>query len=198
MADKRRRSQMERGGKKGIRSFVAVEIPAFIRDEIAVVQREIDLPGVRLVNPDLIHVTVKFLGDVPLSKVDRVVEALRTVERPAFTARVAGIGAFPGRSIRVVWMGVEGDFEQLFSAVEEALVPLGFEMEGRRFTSHATIARVKSSSPETTAILASKLEPFKEIDLGEFDAEEFILKKSTLTPGGPIYEDVAAFPLSRP
>ena len=186
------------GATVGIRSFVAVEIPASIREEIAVVQREIDLSGVRLVKPDLIHVTIKFLGDVPLPKLDRVVEALRTVERPAFPARVGGIGAFPGRSIRVVWMGVLGDFEPLFSAVEEALAPLGFPREERKFTSHATIARVKSSSPETAAILASKLGPFREIDLGEFVAEEFILKKSTLTPGGPIYEDVAAFPLSRP
>ncbi|MGB3944740.1 MAG: RNA 2',3'-cyclic phosphodiesterase, partial [Methanothrix sp.] len=156
------------------------------------------LPGVRLVNPNLIHVTIKFLGDVPLPKVERVVEALRTVERPAFTARVAGIGAFPGRSIRVVWMGVEGDFEPLFSAVEDALAPLGFPREERKFTSHATIARVGRPAPETTDILASKLGPFREVDLGEFAAEEFILKKSTLTPGGPIYEDVAAFPLSRP
>ena len=86
----------------------------------------------------------------------------------------------------------------LFRAVEEALSPLGFPRERRRFTSHATVARVARPSPETTALLASKLAPFREIDLGEFRAEEFILKKSTLTPGGPIYEDVAAFPLSNP
>lgn len=198
MAEKGTRSKKNGGAAKGIRSFVAVEIPASIRDEIAKLQEEIDLPGVRLVKPDLIHVTIKFLGDVPPSRVDRVVETLRTVMRPAFTARVAGIGAFPGRSIRVVWIGAEGEFEPLFSAVEEALVPLGFPREGRKFTSHATIARVGRPTPETTDILASKLAPYRKIDLGEFTAEKFILKKSTLTPGGPIYEDVAAFPLSRP
>ena len=198
MAEKRTRSKNGGGAARGIRSFVAVEIPASIRDEIAVVQREIDLPGVRLVNPDLIHVTIKFLGDVPLPKVDRVVGALRAVEQPAFTARVAGIGTFPGRSIRVVWIGALGDFEPLFSAVEEALVPLGFPREARKFTSHATIARVGWPTPETTALLASKLAPYREVDLGEFTADEFILKKSTLTPGGPIYEDVASFLLSRP
>jgi 2'-5' RNA ligase len=198
MAEKRTRSKKGAGAAGGIRSFVAVEIPASIREDIAKLQEEIDLPGVRLVKPDLIHVTLKFLGDVPLPKVDRVVGALRTVEQPAFTARVAGIGTFPGRSIRVVWIGAEGEFEPLFSAVEEALVPLGFPREGRKFTSHATIARVGRPTPETTDILASKLAPYREVDLGEFTAEEFILKKSTLTPGGPIYEDVAAFPLSRP
>jgi 2'-5' RNA ligase len=169
-----------------------------MRDEIAKVQEEIDLSGVRLVNPDLIHVTIKFLGDVPLPKVDRVVEALRDVKRPAFNAKVGGIGAFPGRSIRVVWIGAEGEFEGLFRAVEAALFPLGFEREQRRFTSHATIARVGRPDPETTAILAARLAPFKNIDLGEFRATEFLLKKSTLTPGGPIYENVAAFPLTSP
>ena len=169
-----------------------------MRDEIAKVQEEIDLPGVRLVKPGLIHVTLKFLGDVPLSKVDRVVEALGSVKRPAFTAKVGGIGAFPGRSIRVVWIGAEGEFEGLFRAVEEALSPLGFERERRGFTSHATIARVGRPNPETTTLLSSKLDPFRNIDLGEFRATEFLLKKSTLTPGGPIYEDIAAFPLTSP
>lgn len=169
-----------------------------MRDEIAKVQEEIDLPGVRLVKPDLIHVTLKFLGDVPPSKVDRVVKALGGVRQSAFTAKVGGIGAFPGRSIRVVWIGAEGEFEGLFRAVEAALSPLGFDRERRKFTSHATIARVGRPSPETTSLLAARLAPFKEIDLGEFRADKFILKKSTLTPGGPIYEDVAAFPLTGP
>jgi len=184
--------------QKGIRCFVAVDLPDSMRYEIAKVQREIDLPGVRLVKPGLIHLTLKFLGDVSLPKLDLVAEALRGIKRPAFTAKVGGIGAFPGRSIRVVWIGAEGEFEGLFSAVEVALIPLGFERERRKFTSHATIARVGRPSPETTSLLASKLAPFREIDLGEFRAEEFLLKKSTLTPGGPIYEDVAAFPLSSP
>ncbi|MGC9515800.1 RNA 2',3'-cyclic phosphodiesterase [Methanocrinis sp.] len=198
MTQKGARPGRRAGPEKGIRSFVAVDLPASIRDGIAKVQEEIDLPGVRLVKPGLIHVTIKFLGDVPPSKVGRVVEALEGVKRPAFTAKVRGVGAFPGRSIRVVWIGVEGEFEGLFRAVEEALSPLGFDRERRRFTAHATIARVARPSPETTGLLASKLAPYREIDLGEFRADEFILKKSTLTPGGPIYEDVAAFPLSNP
>jgi 2'-5' RNA ligase len=198
MAQKGARSQKDAGSQKGVRCFVAVDLPDSMRDEIAKVQREIDLPGVRLVKPGLIHITLKFLGDVPPSKVDRVAEALKGVKLPAFAAKVGGIGAFPGRSIRVVWIGAEGEFEGLFRAIEAALTPLGFEREGRKFTSHATIARVGRPSPETTGLLASKLEPFREIDLGEFRATEFLLKKSTLTPGGPIYEDIAAFPLSSP
>ncbi len=196
MAQKGAKPERRTGPEKGIRSFVAVDLPDSMREEIAKVQKEMDLPGVRLVKPGLIHVTIKFLGDVPLPKVDRVVEALGGVRRPAFTARVGGVGAFPGRSIRVVWIGAEGDFKGLFSAVEEALVPLGFPREGRRFTSHATIARVARPSPETTALLAERLAPFREIDLGEFRVEEFSLKKSTLTPGGPIYEDIGSFPLT--
>jgi len=198
MAQKGARSKREAGPQKGVRCFVAVDLPDSMRDEIAKVQEEIDLPGVRLVKPGLIHVTLKFLGDVPPSKVDRVVEVLGSVKRPAFTAKVRGMGAFPGRSIRVVWIGAEGEFEGLFRAVEAALSPLGFERERRRFTSHATIARVGRPSPETTTLLSSKLDPFRNIDLGEFRTTEFLLKKSTLTPGGPIYEDIAAFSLTGP
>jgi 2'-5' RNA ligase len=181
--------------QKGIRCFVAVDLPSKMRDQIGVVQQEIDLPGVKLVQSNLVHVTLKFLGDVPSSKVDRLVEALRGIDHPSFTARVKGVGAFPGRSLRVIWIGAQGEFEGLHRLVDQALLPLGFEREGRRFSAHATIARVKRPGRDMNQLLSPRLSQFKEMDLGEFQVSEFVLKKSTLTPEGPIYEDIAAFPL---
>jgi len=184
--------------QKGIRCFVAVDLPAKMREEIEVVQRDIDVRGVKLVDSNLVHLTLKFLGDVPAPKVKKVVEALHDVDQLAFAARVKGIGAFPGRSIRVVWIGAEGEFEELHHKVEAVLDPLGFKKEGRKFSAHATIARVKRPNPKMSQDLVAKLNPYQELDLGEFTVDRFVLKKSTLTPGGPIYDDLEEFHLACP
>ncbi|MHC1631802.1 MAG: RNA 2',3'-cyclic phosphodiesterase [Methanotrichaceae archaeon] len=183
--------------QKSIRCFVAVDLPQNMRDQIAVMQREINVPGVKVVNSDLIHLTLKFLGDVPIRKVDRVVDSLRNIDLPAFSAKVRGVGTFPGRSIRVIWIGAEGQFSELHRQVDDTLGPLGFEKENREFSAHATIARVKHPNPDMSQMLASRLNQFKKerVELGEFQVNRFLLKKSTLTPKGPIYDDIATFAL---
>jgi 2'-5' RNA ligase len=180
---------------KSTRCFVAVDLPDEMRDPIRQIQKEIDLPSVRLVMADLVHITLKFLGDVPDSGLDGVVSALQTVTAEPFGCKIRGVGSFPKRSIRVVWIGAEGEFALLQGSIEKALCKLGFEREKRKFTAHATIARVRDPSSETTRVLSSKIERFADVELGEFFVYHFLLKKSTLTPGGPIYEDLAKFPL---
>jgi 2'-5' RNA ligase len=178
-----------------VRSFVAVDLPASMHADIEGIQREIATNGLRLVRPELVHVTLKFLGDVPEESIDKVAEALRAVKVAPFTAHVKGIGAFPGRSIRVVWLGLEGNFEELYRKVEDALLPLGFEREARGFSPHVTLGRVGRPSTETTRMLSPKIAALSGTDLGSFTVDKFLLKKSTLTRGGPIYEDIAKFPL---
>jgi len=179
----------------GIRCFVAVDLPVKMLDKIGLIEGSIATEGLRLVRPELVHVTIKFLGDVPEAKVERVKEALAAVKLAPFTARVAGMGAFPGRSVRVVWLGLEGDFSPLYSKVEAAMMPLGFSPEERGFTPHVTIGRVGRPDARTSRELLAKIGSQSTVDLGSFMVEEFYLKKSTLTPGGPIYEDLARFPL---
>jgi 2'-5' RNA ligase len=181
--------------QESIRCFVAVDLPDKIRDDIQRIQKEIEIPGVKLVDPGLVHITMKFLGDVPETKIKRVIEALEKVQVAPFTGKIEGTGAFPGRSIRVIWIGAKGDFAGLNSLVEKTLSSVGFKKEKRKFTAHATIARVRRPSPEITRTLAPKIEEFAKIDLGEFSVDRFFLKKSTLTPGGPIYDNLAEFPL---
>jgi len=184
--------------QSGIRCFVAIDLPGEMREEIAAVQNDIDVAGVKLVNSDLIHLTLKFLGDVPPPKLNKVKAALCDVAHPAFKAKVMGLGAFPGKSIRVIWIGAEGDFAELHRKVDLALDPLGFDRDGRAYSPHATIARVKQPSPRISQNLLKRLNPHKEIDLGEFLVDKFVLKKSTLTRGGPIYEDLEEFHLATP
>lgn len=182
----------------GIRSFVAVDLPSTMHADIEAIQREIATNGLRLVRPELVHVTLKFLGDVPEDKMDKIAEALGAIRVAPFTARVRGMGAFPGRSIRVVWLGLEGNFDELYRKVEDALAPFGFERDSRGFSAHVTLGRVGRPSPEITRRLAPQITALAGRDLGSFPVEEFVLKKSTLTRGGPIYEDLAKFPLRSP
>jgi len=177
----------------GVRCFVAVELPPAMREEIGRLQACIATEGLRLVKPDLVHVTLKFLGDVPAARVAQVGDALAGIDAAPFPVRVRGIGAFPGRSIRVVWLGLEGDFGELYGKVEAALLPLGFAAEGRGFSPHVTLGRVGRPGAEAGNRLREKMEGLLGADMGSFTVDRFYLKKSTLTRGGPIYENLREF-----
>lgn len=179
----------------GVRSFVAVELPPSMREEIGRLNRSIATEGLRQVSPDLMHITMKFLGDVPQEKVVEVAEALGRVKATPFTVQVKGIGSFPGRSVRVVWLGLVGDFRELYEGIERALSQLGFSPEERGFSPHVTLGRVGRPCAEMNQKLLARMAPLSDIDLGSFTVDRFYLKKSTLTRGGPIYEDLAGFPL---
>ncbi|MGB7571983.1 MAG: RNA 2',3'-cyclic phosphodiesterase [Methanothrix sp.] len=179
----------------GVRCFVAVELPPSIRQEIGLLHSRIATEGLRLVRPDLVHITLKFLGDVPEGRVDAVAQALGAVKAAPFPVRIKGIGAFPGRSVRVLWLGLEGDFQELHRGIEKALEPLGFPPEARGFSPHVTLGRVGSPNVEISRRIQSRMSELSCLDLGGFTVDRFYLKKSTLTRGGPIYEDLAEFPL---
>lgn len=141
----------------GIRCFVAVDLPEEMREKVGPPQSKIATEGLRLVRPDLVHVTIKFLGDVPAEKVERVKKALAAVRAAPFTARLVGMGAFPGRSVRVVWLGLEGDFSLLSANVQAATESLGFPPEERGFTPHVTIGRVGRPNAGTSRELLAKI-----------------------------------------
>jgi 2'-5' RNA ligase len=124
-----------------------------------------------------------------------VAQALRDVAVAPFTVAVKGMGAFPGKTVRVVWLGLEGDFQPLYEHVEEALRPFGFEREARGFSPHVTMGRVGRPGPEMNRQLAPKIAALAGANLGSFTVDRFCLKKSTLARGGPIYDDLAEFPL---
>jgi len=178
-----------------MRCFVAVELPRTMQEEIGRLQSRIATDGLRLVKPELVHITIKFLGDVPEGNVGPVTEALGRVRFAPFPVRVLGMGAFPGRAVRVVWLGLAGNFQELYLNVEQALKPLGFAPEARGFSPHATLGRVARPDAEMNRRLCARIANFAALDLGSFTVDRFYLKKSTLTPGGPIYEDLAGFPL---
>ena len=169
-----------------IRTFIAVELPDKFINEIKRIETALNLPGLKLVEPELVHITLKFLGDINEDKVEPITEALSQVECAPFEAVVKDVGVFPKPAyIKVIWLGAEGNFELLHSEVERVLSHFKFKKE-HSFTPHATLARVKQVRDK--ALLLERLNELKDVNLGTFNVDSIILKKSTLTPEGPVYE----------
>lgn len=182
-----------------IRSFVAIDIPQ-LPDLKSLIER-LKGSGSRLSVPraEGVHVTLKFLGDVEDDAVGGISSALRDVcsRFSAFEARMAGTGVFPGAgNPRVFWVRIEdgGAMASIAKAVDESMTRLGFEAEKRPFAPHVTVARVKSPSGIERAY--GILREYEKKDFGSFTIADIRLKKSTLTPGGSIYEDIGVIPLS--
>lgn len=177
-----------------IRTFIAVELPEKFVPEIERLGSLIKIPGVKLVEPELVHITLKFIGNIHEDKVEPIASALSEIKCKPFEAGIKGIGVFPKPSyVRVIWLGGRGEFEILHREVERVLSPFRFEKEGD-FTPHATLARVKQ--PVNRIELMEKIKNIGDADLGTFSVSSISLKKSTLKPHGPIYETLKEIKLS--
>ena len=178
-----------------VRCFLAVDVDApELRERLVNVQRDLEALGcdLKLVEPENIHVTLRFLGEVPRSLVDEVARALDKLSAEPFNLALKGLGAFPSPSRpRVVWVGVsEGaaELSELHRQVESLLRPLGFRPEREEFTPHITLARVKGA--RNLQGLARFIAERSGLEVGSMRVEEVKLKRSTLTPSGPIYSDI--------
>ena len=173
-----------------VRAFVALELSFEIKEQLRIAQDVLRGCQARLtfVEPALIHITAKFLGDVADQKIPAVMDALSTVRATPFLATAHKITVNNPSRPHTVWCAIEdnGESGQVSKLVEDALLPLGFARETRRFTPHATVARVKYPDPSLFAAI-SKLDNRK---YGSCTISGLKLKKSTLTPQGPVYEDL--------
>lgn len=180
----------------GVRCFVAVEVDepgildALGRMQSGLVGSGADLKPVEREN---IHLTMKFLGDVDewiLGEVERVVASLRF---EPFRMTLAETGAFPNlRRPRVIWAGVTEGVDELaaiFWELEKGFVGLGFKREGRRFSPHVTIARVRSG--RNREALVDEVLRHGDTGYGSFEVKSVKLKRSVLTPRGPVYSTLA-------
>ncbi len=141
-----------------MRLFLALELPSATADELHVVveplrERE---PALAWVPTHKLHLTLKFLGDADEARVAALGQACERVaaRHRTFDMQLAGVGAFPNfRRPRVVWMGVEAEprLELLHHDVEVAAADVGYEVEGRPFRPHVTLARVREPLPADRA-----------------------------------------------
>ena len=164
-----------------IRAFISVAIP----DTATVADIKKRLRGTHAVNvPDKIHLTLRFLGDVPEKKIKELSKLMKNLESyPSFDISLKGAGAFPNaREPRVVWIGAEiGEpFLSIFRDIEKMLNDLSIEYDGRKFKPHVTLGRVRRRSDE----IADIIDRFKDADAGSFRCSEVFLMGSVLRPEG--------------
>jgi 2'-5' RNA ligase len=147
----------------------------------------------KLVNLDIIHMTLKFLGDTDEAKVDDIERIMKaSIENiEPFEVKLKGTGAFPNLNyMKVVWVGLVGA-EPLISiskTMDQDLSKLGFKREKRGFKPHVTVARVRG--PKNKNILADVINDYKDVDFGVKNVDCIRLKKSVLSRAGPTYSTV--------
>jgi len=177
---------------EAIRSFIAFDInsPTVLKRfndiQETLLKTSADL---KLVQPQNIHITVRFLGDIKPAMVDSIHEALKKVSFSAFDCEIRGLGVFPDlRFPRVVWAGMRkgaDDVKNVFDQLEPSLQQLGFRPDPKGFSPHLTLARVRTG--RNKAELTSRIQELADQDFGIVRADCLRLKKSVLTPKGPIY-----------
>ena len=185
-----------------VRTFIAAEIPREVQGRAAALIDRLRATEakVKWVNPQQLHWTLKFLGDVELREIPEVCDAVaRSVAHlKPFDVEARGAGAFPDpRRPRTIWLGVGNGSEgmvELHSAVEQGLKPLGYRPEGRKFRPHVTIGRVRHS-PSGIPELGRLVTEHADFDAGVCTVFEVVVFSSELGRDGPTYDPLAHAPL---
>ncbi len=197
-----------------MRIFIGIDIDDEIRTHIA---RFLDgvrgfAPDVRWVNPESLHITLKFIGEQKEGQVEAIRERLRRSQGPPLEIRFAGYGFFPTvKAPRVFWIGIESGplLATLAADIDRAMAEFGVEREQRAFSPHLTLARGAggSGSPKWRkgdrpnsdfAVLNKRLEAMPALDFGTMTAREFVLYQSQLSPKGSKYTKLHRYPLTLP
>ncbi len=183
-----------------VRAFIAIELDELLRHKLGDLQDRLraDLPPglVRWVRPEGMHLTLKFLGDVPAAQVPEIAQAVQQAckEHAPFECTLSGLGCFPNTARpRVVWVGIEepsGVLAVLQRDVDRTVSALGFEPEQRRFHPHLTLGRVKSRDREAVAALGEYVSRAR-VKVGTIQANAVHLMRSDLLPGGAVYTELA-------
>jgi 2'-5' RNA ligase len=183
-----------------MRAFLALDISEPVRAKLGEAIRFLKPESfkVKWVDPQLMHLTLKFFGELPeemLAPVDAALSPLARGTAP-FDLRVSGLGSFgPRDRLRVLWCGIAEGAESasaLQDSIEQALHPLGLPREERPFSPHLTLGRLREPSREPQLVRA--LEAQRDYDAGVTRADRLVLYRSTLTPQGPIYEALRRWP----
>lgn len=189
-----------------IRSFIAIELPQELKLELGRLQAslKVDKPRIKWVNPEGMHLTLKFLGNVPATSINDITQAMTesAAKVSPFKLEVGHLGVFPNmKRVQVVWVGLGGELDrikQLHKLLEINLSRLGFAAEKRPFSPHLTLARVgNEASPDerqrfgeliaTTSFETDKVIPVNSI----------VFMKSQLTSQGAIYTKIGLAELKK-
>jgi RNA 2',3'-cyclic 3'-phosphodiesterase len=181
-----------------MRLFVALSIPAEVRANLSALIQKLRCADAhpRWVNPDNLHVTLKFIGEVSPQKVPAICHALATIQSPdPLHLEFRDVGFFPNiRRPSVAWIGITSPpaFALLAAEVNRVLAPLGIPREEKPFAPHLTIARFKEN--RIPPALSTEIEKWKDRGFGTFSAREIHLIESRLKSSGAQYTTLRSFP----
>lgn len=182
-----------------IRAFLAIDLDDDLKPKINKIIREFKQIDANIKYVDLqnLHFTLKFFGDIDTEGIDLISQKIENVIKDfdSFTIKIKGCGAFPNKNrIKVIWVGLDEDeiLKDLHDKLDKEFNSIGFDLD-RKFSSHLTIGRMKSAKGKNK--VKNTIETYNNIDIGTMDVNLITLKKSTLTPSGPIYEDLLEFRL---
>lgn len=172
------------------RGFIAVDVtttPFITEFEHNITKSGAD---VKLVDPTIIHITLKFLGDTDEKHIETIEQQMKESIQgiQPFAIQLIGTGVFPNQNyMKVVWIGIENSepLKKITNNLNQTLEPLGFTKEKKDFSPHLTIGRVKTAKNKQQ--LLSLIQQYSNTDFGTQEINIIKLKKSDLTPRGPIY-----------
>ena len=182
-----------------IRSFLAIEVENVLLDKIYDIEKDfksIDA-NIKYVSTNNMHFTLKFFGNIDEGMIDKISYSIEKVleNYKPFEIDICGSGAFPNENrIKVIWIGIKNNsnLKSLQKDLDVSFNRLGFELE-RNYVSHLTIGRMKNAKNKD--LVQDKIEKYHNYEIGKMTVSSIVLKKSTLTPKGPIYENIKEFAL---
>ena len=179
-----------------MRCFISISLPDEIKRGMLAIQARLKTSGADVAwsRPEGMHLTLKFLGETEETSLPQIEAGMNravTVFDP-FSVDVSGIGIFPDdRRPRVVWIGIKEKGDNLLRLqgdIEKGLEDIGFPREGRRFTPHITLGRIRSY--KNISRLLNLIEEDKDTELGRFEVLNVHLMKSELRPEGSVYTEL--------
>lgn len=168
------------------RLFIALTLPAAVRDAVAQLAERHD--GISWTRTEQLHVTLRFLGEVPADRLDPLVERLQTVRVEPFVLPIEGVGTFPpNRPPRVLWVGTGSGHPRLFQLrqrIDDAVLASGFDLDVRTFHPHITVARC---TDQAAPAVAHWLHVHREYAAPPVRVTAFDLYSSELRPSGAVH-----------
>ena len=175
------------------RLFVGLEIPREVAQALSLLRG--GLPGARWIDPDNYHITLRFIGDIDDRMAHEIALLLEGIRRRSFEVRFGGLTSFGGRKPRAIVVAIEPiqPLVELQSELERLMQRLGLEPEGRKFTPHVTLARLRVSTSRDVAEYLSTRGP---LFGSSFRVSRFVLFSSRSSVGGGPYVVEADYPLA--
>ena len=174
------------------RLFAAVVLPLPLRTRLSFLRSGVE--GARWIDPEELHLTLRFIGEVDGDLEDDIRSALAAIDAPGFALSIEGVGQFGDAKPHALWAGVQpaATLTRLVGKIEQALQRVGLPPETRRYMPHVTLARLRGASPSRVAAYLAEYGLFR---AEPFAVEEFVLYSSHLGRSGAHYRIEAVYPL---